>query len=190
MERISDNYKNWECKKKAFSKTGAKLWNEIPCSLRELPKKSFKLRIKNMPPSILEEYLTKNLESSQSNRVSRAILSSCLGPANGQECETSLLGLVSICLIFENLRWLWTLSPEFFFNFAKSCLSQFDNTKLGSPNSIISYKHVKLKFRVFLARHIAAMVTYCFTKLTATCSLMIGQFFDSMILSSTDIEWI
>ena len=54
----------------------------------------------------------------------------------------------------------------------------------------MSYKHVKLKFRVFLARHIAAMVTYCFTKLTAICSLMIGQFFDSMILSSTDIEWI
>ena len=26
----------------AFSRIGAKLWNEIPCSLRELPKASFK----------------------------------------------------------------------------------------------------------------------------------------------------
>ena len=30
------------------------------------------------------------------------------------------------------------------------------------------------------------MVTYCATKLTATYSPMIGQFFDTMILASTD----
>ena len=36
----------------------------------------------------------------------------------------------------------------------------------------------------------AAMVTYCATKLTATCSPMIGQFFDTMILASTGIEWL
>ena len=35
-----------EIQKNAFSRMGAKLWNEIPSSLRELPKKSFKLRIK------------------------------------------------------------------------------------------------------------------------------------------------
>ena len=34
------------------------------------------------------------------------------------------------------------------------------------------------------------MVTYCATKLKATCSPMIGQFFDIMILASTDIEWL
>ena len=32
------------------------------------------------------------------------------------------------------------------------------------------------------------MVTYCPTKLTATCSPMIGQFFDIMILASTDTD--
>ena len=32
------------------------------------------------------------------------------------------------------------------------------------------------------------MVTYCATKLTVTCSPMIGQFFDTMILVSTNIK--
>ena len=36
--------------------------------------------------------------------------------------------------------------------------------------------------------HIIAMVTYCATKLTATCSPMIGQFVDTVILASTSIE--
>ena len=39
------------------------------------------------------------------------------------------------------------------------------------------------------AGHIVAMVTYCATKLTATCSPMIGQFIDTMMLASTGIEW-
>ena len=39
----------------AFSGMGAKSWNEIPSSLRELPKKSFKLRIKNKLLSVLED---------------------------------------------------------------------------------------------------------------------------------------
>ena len=50
----------------------------------------------------------------------------------------------------------------------------------------MSYKRLKLKLRVFLAGHIVAMVTCCATKLTATCSPMIGKFVDSMILASTD----
>jgi len=41
--------------KNAFSRIGANLWNEIPSSLRELPKKSFKLRIKNKLLSVLED---------------------------------------------------------------------------------------------------------------------------------------
>ena len=61
---------------------------------------------------------------------------------------------------------------------------------MGSPSSFLSYKRLKLKLRVFLAGHIVAMVTYCATKLTATCSLMIGQFVDTMILVSTAIEWL
>ena len=40
----------------------------------------------------------------------------------------------------------------FFELFAKSilsCLSQFDNTKWGLPNLFLSYKHLKLKLRLF-----------------------------------------
>ena len=54
----------------------------------------------------------------------------------------------------------------------------------------MSYKHLKLKLRVFLAGHIVAMVTYWATKLTANCSPMIGQFVDTTILVSTRIEWL
>ena len=50
----------------------------------------------------------------------------------------------------------------------------------------LSYKRLKLKFRVFLAGDVVAMVTYCATKLTAICSPMIGQFVNTMILASTD----
>ena len=42
---------------------------------------------------------------------------------------------------------------------------------------------LNLKLRVFLAGHVVVMVTYCATKLTATCSPMIGQFVDTMIKS-------
>ena len=61
--------------------------------------------------------------------------------------------------------------------------------KWGSPSSFLSQKRSKLKFRVFLAGHIVAMVTYCVTKIITTCSPVIGQFFDSMIVASTDKEW-
>ena len=44
----------------------------------------------------------------------------------------------------------------------------------------MSYERLKLKLRVFLAGHIVAMVTYCATKLTATCFPIIGQFVDTM----------
>ena len=43
---------------------------------------------------------------------------------------------------------------------------------------------------MFLAGHIDAMVTYCATILTVTCSPLIGQFVDTMILVSTGIEWL
>ena len=46
------------------------------------------------------------------------------------------------------------------------------------------------KIKGVLAGHIVAMVTYCATNLTATCLSMIGQFFDTMILASIDIEWL
>ena len=81
-----------------------------------------------------------------------------------------------------------------FLNFAKVASYHVNYNsiikKWGSPSSFLSYKRLKLKLRVFLAGHIVAMVTYCATKLTATCSPMIGQFVDTMILASTGIEWL
>ena len=53
----------------------------------------------------------------------------------------------------------------------------------------MSYKRLKLKFRMFLAGHIVAMVTFCVTKIIPTCSPVIGQFFDTMIVASIDNEW-
>jgi len=47
----------------------------------------------------------------------------------------------------------------------------------------------KLKLRVFLAGHSVAMVTYCVRKLIPMCSTVIGQFFDTRILASSDNEW-
>ena len=61
---------------------------------------------------------------------------------------------------------------------------------MGVTELVLSYKHLKLKLRVFLAGHIVAMVTYCATKLATTYSPMIGQFVDFMILMSTGIEWL
>ena len=55
--------------------------------------------------------------------------------------------------------------------------------------SFLKYKSLKLKLRVFLAGHSVAMVTYSVTKIIPTCLPMIGQFFDAMIVASTDKEW-
>jgi len=68
-------------------------------------------------------------------------------------------------------------SEDFAKSYILSCLLQFDNKKWGSPSSLFSYKHSKLRLRVFLAGHIVAMVTYCVTKIIPTCSPVIGQFF-------------
>ena len=51
------------------------------------------------------------------------------------------------------------------------------------------YKRLKLKLRVFLAGHGVAMVTYSVTKIIPTCSPMIGEFFNTMIIASIDKEW-
>ena len=50
------------------------------------------------------------------------------------------------------------------------------------------YKRLKLKLRVFLARHSVAMVTYFVTKMIPMCSPVIGHFLDTMIVASTDKE--
>ena len=51
------------------------------------------------------------------------------------------------------------------------------------------YKRLMLKLRVFMAGHSVSMVTYNVTKIIPTCSPMIGQFFDTMIVASSDKEW-
>jgi len=53
----------------------------------------------------------------------------------------------------------------------------------------LKYKLLKLKLSVFLAGHSVAMVTYCATKMIPTSSPVIEQFFDTMIVASSDKEW-
>ena len=45
---------------------------------------------------------------------------------------------------------------------------------------------LKAKIKGVFTGHILAMVTCCATELTATCSALIGQFVDTMILASTN----
>ena len=77
-----------------------------------------------------------------------------------------------------------------FFNFAKSCVltcqSLFNNKKWGSPDSFLSYKHLKGKLRVFLTGKTVAIVTNDVMKMTATCSAMIGNLFDIIVVAATD----
>ena len=48
----------------------------------------------------------------------------------------------------------------------------------------LKFKRLRLKLRVFLAGQSVAMVTYCVTKIIPSCSPMIRQFFDTMIVAS------
>ena len=59
---------------------------------------------------------------------------------------------------------------------------------MGVTELVFELQAPKAKSKVFLAGHIVAMVTCCATKLMATCSPMIGQFVDTMMLASTSIE--
>ena len=53
----------------------------------------------------------------------------------------------------------------------------------------LKYERLKLKLRLFSAGHSVAMVTYCVMKIIPTCSPMIGQFFDTMIVASIYKVW-
>ena len=59
---------------------------------------------------------------------------------------------------------------------------------MGVTELVLELQSSKAKIKGVLTGHIVAMVTYCATKLTVTCAPMIGQF--TMILASTDIEWL
>ena len=54
----------------------------------------------------------------------------------------------------------------------------------------LKHKRLKQKLRVFLAGHSVAMVAYSVTKIIPTCSPMIGQCFDTMIVASSDKDWL
>ena len=76
-----------------------------------------------------------------------------------------------------------------FLNFAKVASHPAYQISIIRKNynvPFLKYKSLKLKLRVFLAGHSVAMVTYCVTKIIPTCSPVIGQFFDTMIVASTD----
>ena len=47
-----------------------------------------------------------------------------------------------------------------------------------------------MKLRAFLAGHSVVMVTYCVTKIIPTCSTVIGQLFNTMIVALIDKEWL
>ena len=48
-----------EIQKYAFSRIGAKLWNEIPTNIRNFPKDKFKKRIRAFLFEILESVITR-----------------------------------------------------------------------------------------------------------------------------------
>ena len=52
----------------------------------------------------------------------------------------------------------------------------------------LNYKPLKLLLRVVLAGPTVAMVIYCVMKGTTTCSLIVRQFFDTMIVATSDKE--
>ena len=63
----------------------------------------------------------------------------------------------------------------------------------------LAYLPSKLRFsgQIFVLRTLnfrgtttVAMVTYCVTKMVTTCLPMVGQFFDTMVVASSDKEWL
>ena len=54
----------------------------------------------------------------------------------------------------------------------------------------LNYKRPKLQLMVFLGGHTVAMVTYWVAEMITTCSPMNEQFFDTIIVASSDKEWL
>ena len=52
----------------------------------------------------------------------------------------------------------------------------------------LNYRPLKLSLRVVLAA--VAMVTFSVMKRKTSCSPIVGQFFDTMIVASSDKEWL
>ena len=83
---------------------------------------------------------------------------------------------------------MYTIVLNFVKSYNLSCLSKLYNKKKFTV-PFWKDKRLKLKLMAFLAAHSVAMVTYFVTKIISTCSPVIGQFFDTMIVASIDKEW-
>ena len=92
----------------------------------------------------------------------------CLANVNSRQLELAI-NKAKLDLIHNRLRWLKTVSSTF-----------------QDLNFDVSW----LKLGMVLAGHSVAMVTYSVTKIIPTCSLVIGQFFDTLIVASIDKEWL
>ena len=53
----------------------------------------------------------------------------------------------------------------------------------------LKYNLLMLKLRVFLVGSNVATVAYCVMKIIPTCSPVVRQFFDTMVLASFDKGW-
>ena len=58
---------------------------------------------------------------------------------------------------------------------------------MGVTELVFELQALKAKIKVSFSSHIVAMVTYCATKLTATCVPMIGQFVDTMMKLNSEM---
>ena len=86
--------------------------------------------------------------------------------------------------IITNLRG----GPEPFVAFHPAYQNSIIRKKFTVP--FLKYKRLELKLRVFLAGHSVAMVTYFITKIIPMYSPVIGQCFDTIIVASSDKEWL
>ena len=78
-------------------------------------------------------------------------------------------------------------------NFAKSWIfPAYQNSIIRKNFTVpfLKYRLLKLKLCVFFAGHSVALVTYCVSKIIATCSPVIGQFFDTINVTSIADKWV
>ena len=80
------------------------------------------------------------------------------------------------------------LNPMYRIFFAYFSAYQNSIVRKNFTVTFLKYGRLKLKLRVFLAGYSVAMVTYSEMKMLPTCSPVIGQLFDTMIVASIDKE--
>ena len=60
----------------------------------------------------------------------------------------------------------------------------------ADPQNTVSGLKKRISAVSFLAGYTVAMVTYYVMERTKTCSPIVGQFFDTMIVASSDKQWL